>query len=120
MHSTSILRRYSAPYIAAVAAVSIAALAACGSPSKAAGGSSGGGSSSGGTAVPIKVGLVYSETGPLAAYGKDYYQGFLAGLDYATHGTDTVNGHKIEVTQQDAAADPAKAVSAAKELIGPG
>jgi branched-chain amino acid transport system substrate-binding protein len=118
MHSTSILRRYSA---AAIAAASIAALAACGSPSKAAGGSpGGGGASSGGSGAPIKVGLVYSETGPLADYGKDYYQGFLAGLDYATHGTDAVNGHKIEVTQRDDAGDPTKAVSAAKDLIGQG
>ena len=76
MHSTSILpgfrilHRYSA---VAIAAASIAALAACGSPSKAAGGSSGGGSgsSSGASGAPIKVGLVYSETGALAAYGKD-------------------------------------------------
>ncbi|MBS2536344.1 substrate-binding domain-containing protein [Catenulispora sp. NF23] len=119
MHSTSILRRYSA---VAVAAASIAALAACGSPSKAAGGSSGGGTPGGsaGSGAPIKVGLVYSETGPLADYGKDYYQGFLAGLDYATHGTDAVNGHKIEVTQRDDAGDPTKAVSAAKDLIGQG
>ncbi|WP_194893324.1 substrate-binding domain-containing protein [Catenulispora pinisilvae] len=118
MHSTSILRRYSA---VAIAAASIAALAACGSPSKAAGGSSGGASDgSAGSGAPIKVGLVYSETGPLADYGKDYYQGFLAGLDYATHGTDAVNGHKIEVTQRDDAGDPTKAVSAAKDLIGQG
>jgi branched-chain amino acid transport system substrate-binding protein len=122
MHSTSILRRYSARSIAVTAAASIVALAACGSPSKAAGGSSGGsgGSSSGASGTPIKVGLVYSETGPLAAYGKDYYQGFMAGLDFATHGTDTVNGHKIEVAQQDDAGDPTKAVSAAKDLIGQG
>ena len=127
MHSTSILRgskilhRYSA---VAIAAASIAALAACGSPSKAAGESSGGGSSAGpggrGSGAPIKVGLVYSETGALADYGKDYYQGFQAGLDYATHGTDTVNGHKIEVVQRDDAGDPTKAVSAAKDLIGQG
>ena len=122
MHSTSILRRYSARYVAAaIAAASIAALAACGSPSKAAGGSSGGGgASTGGSGAPIKVGLVYSETGPLADYGKDYYQGFLAGLDYATHGTDAVNGHKIEVAQRDDAGDPTKAVGAAKDLIGQG
>ena len=121
MHSTSILRRYSA---AAIAVASLAALAACGSPSKAAGGSSGGSSggaaSGGASGSPIKVGLVYSETGPLAGYGKDYYEGFLAGLDYATHGTGTVNGHKIEVVQKDDAGDPTKAVSAAKDLIGQG
>jgi branched-chain amino acid transport system substrate-binding protein len=123
MHSTSILPRYRILHrycAVAIAVASIAALAACGSPSKAAGGSSGGGSSSGASGAPIKVGLVYSETGPLADYGKDYYQGFLAGLDYATHGTDAVNGHKIEVVQRDDAGDPAKAVGAAKDLIGQG
>ncbi|NUR24654.1 MAG: substrate-binding domain-containing protein [Catenulispora sp.] len=129
MHPSSILRRRSAHSIAALAVASIVALAACGSPSKAAGGSgkSGGSGGSGGTTAaaaatgsPIKVGLVYSETGPLAGYGKDYYQGFLAGLDYATHGTWVVNGHKVEVVQKDDAGDPTKAVSAAKDLIGQG
>jgi branched-chain amino acid transport system substrate-binding protein len=110
---------------AAVAIGLLAVLTAgCGSPGKAASGTAGssagapGGSSA--NAAPIKVGLVYSETGPLAGYGKAYYQGFQAGLDYATHGTGTVNGHKIEVAQQDDAGDPTKAVSAAKDLIGKG
>lgn len=112
-----------------VAAGLLAALAACGSPSKAAGGSSSGGapaaagssaSGAAATGAPIKVGLIYSQTGPLAGYGKAYYQGFVAGLDYATHGTGIVNGHKIEVTQQDDAGDPTKAVSEAKDLIGQG
>jgi branched-chain amino acid transport system substrate-binding protein len=113
-----------------VAAGLLAALAACGSPGKAAGGSSSGGTTGGSaagasasgaaTGDPVKVGLIYSQTGALAAYGKAYYQGFEAGLDYATHGTGIVNGHKIEVTQQDDAGDPTKAVSEAKDLIGQG
>ncbi|MGW4896750.1 substrate-binding domain-containing protein [Kitasatospora sp. NPDC004240] len=68
----------------------------------------------------VKVGLVYSRTGPLAAYGKQYLEGFKAGLNYATKGTGTVNGHRIEFEEQDDAGDPAKAVSAAKDLIGKG
>ncbi|MFF3070893.1 substrate-binding domain-containing protein [Kitasatospora sp. NPDC057936] len=74
----------------------------------------------GGVKSPVKVGLVYSRTGPLAAYGKQYVDGFKAGLDYATKGTGAVDGHRIEVEEQDDAGDPAKAVSAAKDLIGKG
>ncbi|MFC8413297.1 substrate-binding domain-containing protein [Streptomyces coelicoflavus] len=69
---------------------------------------------------PVKVGLVYSRSGPLAAYGKQYEEGFKAGLAYATHGTNKAGGHRIEVTEQDDAGDPAKAVAAAKTLIGKG
>jgi branched-chain amino acid transport system substrate-binding protein len=68
----------------------------------------------------VAVGLVYSRSGPLAAYGKQYLEGFTAGLAYATRGTGTVGGHRIEVTEQDDAGDPAKAVAAAKSLIGKG
>ncbi|MEV8126189.1 substrate-binding domain-containing protein [Streptomyces sp. NPDC085944] len=74
---------------------------------------------SGGDA-PVKVGLVYSRSGLLAAYGKQYAEGFKAGLAYATHGTNKAGGHPIEVTEQDDAGDPAKAVAAAKSLIGKG
>lgn len=88
-----------------------AALAtACGSP----------GSSGSTQGAPIKVGIITSKTGPLASYGQQYYQGFQAGLDYATHGTGQVNGRTIAVTVQDDAGDPAKAVAEAKSLIGQG
>ncbi|MGH7661435.1 MAG: ABC transporter substrate-binding protein, partial [Vulcanimicrobiaceae bacterium] len=72
------------------------------------------------TAGPINVGLVYSKTGPLGSYGAQYADGFAAGLDYATHGTGSVAGHKIVITERDDAGDPAKAVAAAKDLIGQG
>src|SRR5690625_5297308 len=38
-------------------------------------------------AEPIDIGIIYSKTGPLAAYGENYIQGLHAGLDYATDGT---------------------------------
>ncbi|MET8909752.1 substrate-binding domain-containing protein [Micromonospora sp. NPDC004551] len=96
------------------ATVMAAALAAtaCGSPQDTASG--------GGDAAPVKVGLVYSQSGPLASYGKQYIEGFKAGLDFATKGTGKVGDRKIEVTEVDDAGDPAKAVSAAKDLIGKG
>jgi branched-chain amino acid transport system substrate-binding protein len=68
----------------------------------------------------IKVGIVYSRTGLLAAYGAEYLSGLRWGLNYATGGTRVVNGHKIELTLVDDAGDPAKAVTAAKDLIGQG
>ena len=71
-------------------------------------------------ADPIKVGIIYSRTGLLAAYGAEYIQGLRYGLAYATKGTNAVNGREIELTIVDDAGDPAKAVSAAKDLIGKG
>ncbi|WP_200206101.1 substrate-binding domain-containing protein [Micromonospora coerulea] len=88
------------------------AATACGSPQDTASG--------GGDTAPVKVGLVYSQSGPLASYGKQYIEGFKAGLDYATKGTGKVGDRKIELTEVDDAGDPAKAVSAAKDLIGKG
>jgi branched-chain amino acid transport system substrate-binding protein len=70
--------------------------------------------------APVNVGLIYSKTGLLASYGAQYAEGFAVGLDYATHHTGMAGGHKIVVTERDDAGDPAKAVAAAKELIGQG
>ncbi|MEU7803356.1 substrate-binding domain-containing protein [Micromonospora arborensis] len=89
------------------------AATACGSPQDTA---TGGGDS----AAPVKVGLVYSQSGALASYGKQYIEGFKAGLDFATKGTGKVGDRKVELTEVDDAGDPAKAVSAAKDLIGKG
>ncbi|MDB5072372.1 MAG: amino acid transporter substrate-binding protein [Candidatus Eremiobacteraeota bacterium] len=69
---------------------------------------------------PVNVGLVYSKTGLLASYGAQYAEGFAVGLDYATNHTGSAGGHKINVTERDDAGDPAKAVAAAKELVGQG
>jgi branched-chain amino acid transport system substrate-binding protein len=67
-----------------------------------------------------KVGIVYSRTGLLAAYGAEYVQGLRLGLKYATKGTNKVNGKTIELSLADDAGDPAKAVSAGKDFIGQG
>src|SRR4029453_19152922 len=73
-----------------------------------------------GDTSPYKVGIVYSQTGALASYGKQYMEGFRAGLAYATNGTSKVGSHPVELTELDDAGDPAKAVSNAKDLIGKG
>ena len=71
-------------------------------------------------ASPIKVGIIYSKTGLLAAYGAEYVEGLKFGLQYATNGTGRVNGRPVQFTFVDDAGDPAKAVSAGKDLIGQG
>ncbi|MGX9919346.1 substrate-binding domain-containing protein [Streptomyces sp. NPDC002248] len=102
--------------LAAASALSLGTLlvSACASPG------TGGPDGAKGESAPVKVGLVYSRTGPLADYGKQYLQGFKAGLEYATKGTDKVGGHKIVVTERDDAGDAAKATAAGKDLIGKG
>ncbi len=78
----------------------------------------GGGDTSAG--APVKVAVVYSKTGPLAAYGEEYLTGFKAGLDYATKGTGKAGSHELQVTYADDAGDPAKAVAATKQYVGQG
>lgn len=68
----------------------------------------------------VTVGIITSETGPLAGYGKQYLDGFKAGLDYATDGTGEVDGTKLVIDYRDDAGDPDTAVGTAKELIGAG
>jgi branched-chain amino acid transport system substrate-binding protein len=68
----------------------------------------------------VKVGIIYSRTGLLAAYGAEYLSGLRWGLNYATGGTNKVNGNTLEFTVVDDGGDPAKAVTAAKDLIGQG
>jgi branched-chain amino acid transport system substrate-binding protein len=68
----------------------------------------------------VRVGVITSETGPLAGYGKQYLDAFAAGLDYATDGKGAVGGTKIVIEHRDDAGDPDTAVTAAKELIGDG
>lgn len=102
--------------LGAAVVASALVLAAC-APQASPGGDAGDGGE-GPTAVT--VGIVTSETGPLAGYGAQYLDGFKAGLEYATDGTNEVDGIAIEVEYRDDAGDPDKAVTAAKELIGAG
>lgn len=71
-------------------------------------------------AAPVKVGIVWEKTGIFSVYAQQYEQGFKIGLDYATHGTDRVAGHKIKVTWEDDADNPTTAVSDFKSLVGSG
>ena len=66
------------------------------------------------------VGIVYSRTGLLAAYGAEYVEGLKYGIQYATNGTGKVNGKTINLSFADDATDPATGVSQMKNFIGQG
>ena len=53
------------------------------------------------SAKDIRIALIYSNTGPLEAYGKQTAIGFNLGLEYATGGTMTVDGRKLVVMEKD-------------------
>ena len=70
--------------------------------------------------APVNIAMVYSQSGPLAAYGEAYINGFEAGLDYATEGTGKVDGRELNIERADDAGDADKAVSLVKDFIGQG
>ena len=57
-------------------------------------------------AQDIKIAHVYDKTGALEAYAKQTQTGLLMGLEYATKGTMTVNGHKLVVIEKDSQGKP--------------
>src|SRR6185295_11103863 len=57
-------------------------------------------------AKPVKVALIADRTGPLEAYAKQLWVGFRMGLEYATKGTMTVAGRKIELIEKDSQTKP--------------
>lgn len=129
--SVSALRRSA---LAAIAASALLATAACGSSgggqtnsnttnaaeASTAPAASAGATQASSTGTPVKVGMIYSKTGVLAAYGAEYRAGFEAGLKYVTKGTGSIDGHPIEVSWQDAAGDAQKATSEFTTLVGQG
>src|ERR671935_566830 len=68
----------------------------------------------------VKVGIIYSRTGALKEFGAEYIQGFKLGMKYVTKGTNTVNGHKLEISIGDDQTNPVTAVALGKQLIGSG
>lgn len=127
--------RVGTKFLAVAAGIStMAALAAC-APSEGdddasessdnGGGESGSdsGSDDGGgeaTGDPVPVALITSTTGPLAAYGEAFVDGFEAGLDHATDGTGIAGGHEIEIEILDDAGVVDTAIGHARDAIGAG
>jgi len=108
--------RVTKKYLAtAVIAAATIALAGC-APTTA----SGGDTEATDAGAPVKIAMLTSQTGPLAAYGAAYTAGFEAGLDYATDGTGTVDSRELEIEWADDQGNPDTAVSKAKDFIGQG
>ncbi len=69
---------------------------------------------------PIQVGIITTTSGALQSYGNQYLSGLQAGLDYATDGSDAVNGRPVEFVISDDGGDPETAISQATDLVGQG
>src|SRR5436305_7191743 len=52
-------------------------------------------------AADFKIALIHGRTGPLEAYAKQTEVGVRLGLEYATSGTMTLDGRKIELIVKD-------------------
>ncbi|HXZ01039.1 MAG TPA: substrate-binding domain-containing protein [Stellaceae bacterium] len=55
---------------------------------------------------PVKIAFIQDKTGALEAYAAQESRGFMLGLEYATKGTMTVAGRKIEVVEKDSQLKP--------------
>jgi branched-chain amino acid transport system substrate-binding protein len=65
----------------------------------------------------LKIALLTDKTGPLAIYGTELNNGFALGLKYATNGTMTVAGRKLEIVEKDTASKPDVGVSQARAAL---
>ena len=71
-------------------------------------------------AAPVKVGIVTEKTGIYSAYTAEWLQGVKIGFQYATKGTNKVDGHKIQLTTEDDADNPTTAAADFKSFVGAG
>ncbi|WP_347754222.1 substrate-binding domain-containing protein [Agrococcus sp. ProA11] len=101
-------------------AIAALALTACAPTTSAPTDSEASGSEGATETVAVNVGMITSITGPLAAYGESYQQGFEAGLDYATDGTGEIDGIELNIEWIDDQGNPDTAVTQAKDVIGQG
>src|SRR5258707_15838239 len=67
---------------------------------------------------PLKIALIYSKTGPLEAYARQTAAGFMLGLEYATKGTMTADGRKIEGILKEDQFKPGMAKGAPEQAHG--
>ncbi|MGH3445694.1 MAG: substrate-binding domain-containing protein [Nocardioidaceae bacterium] len=109
--------------VAASAALALALAGCASSATKSGGTDTGGGTGTGSDTAAggsVKVAVLSSKTGPLAAYTQEYLDGFKAGLDYATQGTGKVDGKSVDVTYVDDQGKADTAVAQFKDLVGKG
>lgn len=90
-----------------------------GSSESGTGGSGAGEADGGGTEQqpPLKIGVLTDQSGALKNYGLQQVRGLELGLEYATDGTMTVLGRKIELVVEDDASDPEQGVQKVRKLL---
>jgi len=69
-------------------------------------------------AKPLRIALIEDRTGPLEAYAKQSVTGFRLGLDYATQGSMSVAGRRIEIIEKDSQTRPDLGRSLLAEAFG--
>lgn len=72
------------------------------------------------TASPYKVGIVTEATGIYSSYIQEWMDGMRIGMEYATDGTNAVDGHHVDLTVDNDADNPTTAVTDFKSLVGAG
>lgn len=72
------------------------------------------------SASAVKVGIVTEKTGIFSAYTQEWLQGVKIGLQYATKGTNKVNGHPIHLSTVDDADSPTTAATDFNSFVGSG
>ncbi len=60
----------------------------------------------GAASADIKIAHVYGKTGPFEAYAKQSHVGLQMGIEYATGGTNEINGEKIVIIEKDTQLKP--------------
>ncbi|MGB8953867.1 MAG: substrate-binding domain-containing protein [Tumebacillaceae bacterium] len=99
--------------ITSVLALTMLVAPACSSSSESGGGSN----SSGDSKEPIKIGVVTTKSGALSGYGTQEINGLKLGVEFATGGTNEINGRKIDIIVEDDAGKPDEGIKKARKLL---
>ena len=68
---------------------------------------------------PVKIALIHGMSGSaLEAFSKQSQTGFELGIEYATGGTNEINGHPVEIIHKDTQFKPDMARAALEEAYG--
>jgi branched-chain amino acid transport system substrate-binding protein len=72
------------------------------------------------TGEPIVIGALTALSGPSTSFGTAWLEGFKLGIDYATDGSNAVDGRPIEIEEADDQSDPALGLTEATDLVASG
>lgn len=97
--------------VASAVLLSMSMMTACGSSTQTSN------SADGSNKNPIKIGVVTSKTGPLEGYGNQELNGLKLGIEYATGGTNKVNGRDVQLLIEDDGGKPDEGIKQARKLF---